>query len=339
VKVAGLPGNNVHPVCISQTGDMQRPRRRNVIFSPAMNSILNAFANRTVLYRSGNVIVLTFGVMFGVAAALWMTTTGACLITRGLTLRETCAFMIGATISALFFSHLFWRLGQLQALLHLPPRGLRRTGFVSWGGLAGLCIFSVLFCSLRNYPLLMISDDVLRGMFAAYAVGRLGCLTYGCCYGTASHRGGIRYWSPDAKVIREKGGGCGPRHATQLFSCAQGVFLFCLLNALPFFKVSGGLITTVAFLAYPLSRAYIEAYRDRKRYFRLFTSGHFACLGAFLVGCLLAFGVSESAGGPAPVQLSSGSLIPVLWLAPVIVPTSVIVFGATGLHWKRVGSW
>jgi prolipoprotein diacylglyceryltransferase len=307
--------------------------------SMRLDSALSRFANHTVLFRKGNLIVLTFGLMFAIATMCWMIITGACLIACGLTVRESGAFMAGAALSALLFSHLFWRLGNLPALIRQPLFGLRQTGFVSWGGLAGLAAFAVSYARIHGYPLLMISDDILRGMFAAYAIGRLGCLTYGCCYGSISPGRGVRYWNPEAKVVREKGCSSKNRYPAQFFSFLQGSTLFVVLNALPYFGAPAGWITTVAFLGYPLSRAYIELYRDRRRYFcSLFTSGHLACLGAFLVGCFLLLRAG-SASGMETAPLSLALLANAVPLAPVIIPASLAVLGATGFHYKRVGTW
>ncbi len=306
-----------------------------------LQQLLDNMANRPILYRHNNFILVTFGVPVTAGAMLWMVVTGACLLAHELPYAEVAIFFVGAAISALLLSHAFWWLGNLPSLISEPLLGSRKVGFVSWGGLAGLVIFLLGFSLASGYDLFTLSDDVLRGMFAAYAAGRLGCLTYGCCYGTMSGKDGIRFRHPASKVVREKGTSSAPRYATQLYSCLEGIALFIIVNAIPCFDVPAGVITAASFLIYPVGRAYVEVFRDRKRYIRsLFTSGHLASLLMFACGLLFLHLVPDPSDSALPVMpLSIIGLCKALSLAPVIILISAAVFLATSFHWKQVGTW
>lgn len=306
----------------------------------SLNRAFSAAADCTILYRRGDVILVTYGALVTFGALGWMLVTGSCLLAQGFPSTEVRAFVVGAALSALAVSHALWWLTHIATLRHEALFGLRRVGFVSWGGLIGAGVFTVAFASANGHPIVVVSDAVMQGMFAAYAVGRLGCLTYGCCYGRVSRTCGVVYRNPASKVIRELGDSPEPRHATQVYSAALGILLFAALNAMPYFAVPAGSVTAAACLAYPIGRAFVEVFRERSRYVRsLFTTGQFACAVMFLTGCAVLMLLDRWANAPSPLPLSAGAIREGLSLAPAIILAASVVFVTTGVHWKRIGNW
>lgn len=64
---------------------------------------------------------------------------------------------------------------------------LWKGGFVFWGGAVGGAIALVLFCRKRNIPIGELADLCGPGLALGHAVGRLGCVAGGCCYGYATY--------------------------------------------------------------------------------------------------------------------------------------------------------
>jgi len=60
-------------------------------------------------------------------------------------------------------------------------------GFVFWGGVVGGAIALVLFCRNRKIPLAEMADYCAPGLALGHAVGRIGCVAGGCCYGYATY--------------------------------------------------------------------------------------------------------------------------------------------------------
>jgi prolipoprotein diacylglyceryltransferase len=304
-----------------------------------LNLLFSTVADCTVLYRRGRLILVTFGALVAAGSFLWMLVTSACLVAGGLPSTSLKIFVAGAAASALASSHAFWWLGHLRVLAGQPLFGARQVGFVSWGGLAGVALFAISFARATGYPVLALCDAVARGMFAAYALGRVGCLTYGCCYGKAAS-GGVCYRNPHSKVVRERGDTRVPRHPTQVYSAALGVVLFLVLNALPYHQVPAGAVAAAGCLLYPIGRAWVEALRDRRRYVGArFTSGHLACLAMFLGGCALAFASGRTDGGPSPAPLTVADLGASASGLFTMLAVAALVFAVTSVHWKRVGTW
>jgi phosphatidylglycerol:prolipoprotein diacylglycerol transferase len=265
----------------------------------------------------------------------------ALFLAQGIETKQVAVFLVGAALSTVFFARLFWWLGHWRAMILQPLLGLRNVGFVSWGALTGLIFFSCVFAGLCGYPVLVITDAMLRGIFVAYAIGRIGCLTYGCCYGVYSRKHGINYENPDSKVVREKGERRALRHPTQVYSLLEGTLLFVLLNAMACASLPVGFVTATAFLLYPIGRTFIEFFRDRKRLAHgTLTEGHIACLCMFLVGWLLLFFIPQSRIDMySPKAWTLSAFVESLSLVPIVLVVSAIIFFVVSFHWKRVGTW
>lgn len=64
---------------------------------------------------------------------------------------------------------------------------LWKGGFVFWGGAVGGVIALVIFCKKRRIPLGQMVDYCAPGLALGHAVGRIGCVAGGCCYGYATY--------------------------------------------------------------------------------------------------------------------------------------------------------
>lgn len=313
---------------------------RSTSLSARLDRAFSSLADCTILHRGPNVILVTFGVLVSIGALVWMVITGSCLLAHGIRPGHVAGFMIGAAVSTVAAGRGLWWVTNLRVLRHQPLLGLRRVGFVSWGALTGAVAFTAGFAFTSGYPALVMSDAVMRGMFAAYALGRIGCLTYGCCYGRISPASGVWYRNPDSKVVRERGPCHAPRYPTQVYSAAFGALLFVGLNAMPYSEVPAGWITVAGCLAYPIGRAWVEVFRDRERYIgEMLTTGQCACLVMFLAGCALLLFLDPSSVAPRPLPLSPSAIRESLTLAPAILLAGFVVFVVTSVHWRQIGSW
>jgi prolipoprotein diacylglyceryltransferase/protein-S-isoprenylcysteine O-methyltransferase Ste14 len=299
---------------------------------------LSNVANWTIMFRRGNLIMVTYGAFVTLGAFLFMYWTSAVLLAQGVEMKYVPVLLIGAGFSILFFARFFWWLGHWREMVRQPLFGVRQVGFVSFGGFFGWLFFTLIFARIYGYSSLMLSDAVVRGMFVAWSLGRIGCLTYGCCYGIESKSYGILHAHSDSKVVREQGPQRKLRHPTQVYSFVKNSLLFCLVNAIAYRKVPAGFITAVAFMTYPVARTFVEFLRDRRIYARTFTNGHIGCAAMFVVGWLLMFYISPSISSASPQPLSAMALVEALGLVPLISLLSAIGFIATTLHWQRVGT-
>jgi len=297
-------------------------------------------ADWTVLFRRGNVILVSYGVFVTIGAVIFMLHSSSLFLLQGLEKRFVVMFLLGAALLTALFSHLFWWLGQWSEVRKRPWQSVRKVGFASYGALFGLVFSSFAFSYGAHTSPLMILDVVVRGMFIAYAIGRIGCLTYGCCWGRDSGTRGITYHNPEAKVVRMAGPGQPVRHPTPLYSAMEGLVLFILLNALSYFRLPAGFLTAFVFLLYPTGRSLIEFYRDRKHtIFHYLNEGHLCCAGMFLAGLLLLFLLPVEVNEFSPRGWQVSGLVQSLSILPVVIGTGALVFVITSFHWRRVGTW
>jgi len=301
---------------------------------------LSRLADFTIFFRRGNLILVTYGLFVAIGSFIFMLHISTLFLLQGVSPNEIVIFLTGSALSGAFFAHAFWWLKRWKEMLRQPLWGFRLVGFVSYGALFGLVVAAAAFARIFRYDGLMVLDVVVRGMFIAYALGRIGCLTYGCCWGKESAGRGVVYRNAEAKVNRLRGLSPTLRHPTPFYSALEGLVIFALVNILPAFRMSAGFLTAFVFLFYPTVRLFIESYRDRDgKILRCLNEGHLGCAIMFAVGLVLLFGIRPLPGSASPLPLSLAAIGRVLPLVPYVLVLAGIIFFVSGFHWRKVGSW
>jgi len=306
----------------------------------ALRRALDALARRTILFRTGRAIFVTEGLFVAAGTVVFSQQLATLLVVQGMPRRHIALILAASALAVLVFTRTFWWLGNLDGLRGQPLHGLKRVGYVSWGVPVAFLSVAAAASAVWEYPFLMIMDVFVRGMFIQYAFGRLGCLTYGCCWGKPCGHGGVEYRNPEAKVVRLTGTAGGRRYPTQAYSAFQGLALFALLNAVASPALPAGLLTGLAFMLYPLSRAWIQFHREHVRG----NGGSFAsalaiCSVMFLAAWALLMGLDPRPGPASPLPWNFPAFLSGLALWPVILANAALAFFAAGFHWKRIGTW
>jgi phosphatidylglycerol:prolipoprotein diacylglycerol transferase len=163
---------------------------------------------------------------------------------------------------------------------------LWKGGFVFWGGAVGGVIALIIFCKKRNIPLGELADLCAPGLALGHAVGRIGCIAGGCCYGYASYHldqagkvvadapfaiafpeGSIAHYSllHQAKgqtlELMEKLGTTLPLFPVQALESIGNVLIFFALMFLIPMKRAHGQITLIYFILYSIMRSISEVFR------------------------------------------------------------------------------
>lgn len=302
-------------------------------------SQLNKIANRTILFRYKDAIFVTYGLFCALGIVLFMQHAAISLLAQGMNTGEVAVFIGGCGMAGVIGARLYWWLEHIRTLIHDSWWGLKKVGFVSWGVPIGLLGFIIPFAFLSNYSLLLLSDVLFSGMFIGYSLGRIGCLTYGCCYGKICQQPGIIYSNDHAKVNRLKHTHGSARFPTQWYSAVHGLLLFIVLNGMLCFEPRAGVITVFALLYYGMGRFYEEFYRDRARIgSSIFTEGHAGSAAFLLGGFLLAILLQEN-NGPLLQAWSSHSIRQSLSFLPLLGILGLVMFFILGYHRKELGRW
>lgn len=292
-------------------------------------------ANRVVLFRIGRTLWVSYGAFGGIGAALALTITHT-LVRPYLELAEECRYLLVLGISILIGARLVALLYNPRLLIRSPREALRRVGFVSWGGY--IAFFIVPFVLFTPTTAWIVLDRSIVGALACSAIGRLGCLSYGCCYGRYWDDG-IRWHHRAAKPNREHPTLCGmPRVPTQILACVSALALASvalLLNAYAP-PTAAGAATIFVCIVYCFMRFGIESLRDEQRFVGLTRGQIWSGVGAIVwLGILLVH--SPRSGSHQGEAMAVGVSSTAGWLA--VAGVSAITFVACSLHVRRVGRW
>lgn len=135
-----------------------------------------------------------------------------------------------------------------------------RGGLVFYGGLISSVIVSFFFIRKHKLPVLLTIDIFAPAIAIGHAVGRIGCLMAGCCYGKElSHAAWYGITFPDGV------GSFAPPgielFPTQLFESFGEIVIFCLLMLVRKFKKFDGQLISVYIILYAILRYVNELFR------------------------------------------------------------------------------
>lgn len=311
-----------------------------------LRGALDFLADRVVLFRCGNAVFVTFGLFAGLGALLSMTAMGGLLVVQGvavhvfllLTLAGSAAVVLGSWVAGQVFDY--------ELLLRSPRDALRRPVFVSWGGLVGMLLVLAVFAPFTGLGLLVILDAAARSVPLGHALGRLGCLSYGCCFGRPTGSlVAITYRNPEAKAVRVAGLQHVPLHPAAFYEAVLDCGILVVANAASWIGVPHGVPTALAFLLYGLGRFAVEFLRDdRDRFARpplamlpALSVNHLLCLALVAVVTLALPALFR--GDTAPFVSWTASLAAAPALLPITAPSAGLVFLGFSLHRGRVGEW
>lgn len=225
-----------------------------------------------ILLRAGRFSVASYGVLAAagyLAGILWLKPR---LIARlGCTESRFwgliyCVFFGAVAGGKLLFVALNWGLyasGDMGLLRDF------RYGFVFFGGFLGASLSALAYARLAGLDFLRCADYFGVAVPLGHAIGRLGCLAAGCCYGRPTQLPwGLRFTAPGCLVEDALRG--VPLHPTQLYESLGNAALAALVYYGPLRRVESGKSEPgVAFACYALLyaalRFVVEVFRGDDR--------------------------------------------------------------------------
>lgn len=139
--------------------------------------------------------------------------------------------------------------------------GLLQSGGVFYGGLLGAIPVAFWYIRRHGLPVWATIDALTPGVAIGQAIGRVGCLCAGCCYGRpADVPWAITFHDPVAH--EQVGTPLGtPLHPTQIYESAATLGIFFLLLRVARHKRFDGAVFTTYLFTYAAARFVIEFYR------------------------------------------------------------------------------
>jgi phosphatidylglycerol:prolipoprotein diacylglycerol transferase len=217
------------------------------------------------LISIGNFFIPTYGtlVAIGFLAALWVVTHLAKRAKlpsdRVTNLAIYCALagLAGAKLFMILFDFkTYWSdPASLFSLSTLQAAGVYQGGFVV------AFIMAWFYMRKQNLPVLATCDVFAPGIALGQAIGRIGCFSAGCCWGTATHvPWAITFRNPAAAELTGVPLGI-PLHPAQLYESFADALIFAFLY-FQFIRVhSAGTILGWYLTLYSAARFVIEFFR------------------------------------------------------------------------------
>lgn len=178
----------------------------------------------------------------------------------GATREQVLAVVPWAIVGGIVFSRLLHVIDQWH---HYYPDNLWGIfgfeGMTIFGVILGGTLVGVVYIKLRGFPVGKI-DLVAPGAILAQAVGRVGCIINGCCYGTStSLPWAVLYTHPDSIAYRD--GVTWGSHPTQAYELLWDLVVFGLLWHLKGRLRPEGALFLVYLCAYSFGRMFISVLR------------------------------------------------------------------------------
>ena len=220
------------------------------------------------LFKLGPVTVYTYGVLLAAAYLLGLRLAMSRAKSRGLDPNRTLDLGIAIIISALVGAKLLLLVVDFDRFRQNPGElfSILRSGGVFYGGLIAAVAVAFWYMWRHKMPLWTTCDVFAPGIALGHAVGRLGCLMAGCCYGRpASVPWAITFTNPEANA--NVGTPLGVAlHPTQLYeSAAEALILVLLLVTEKKGRPFQGRTFWSYMVLYGISRFVIEFFRGDER--------------------------------------------------------------------------
>jgi phosphatidylglycerol:prolipoprotein diacylglycerol transferase len=220
------------------------------------------------LFKLGPITVYTYGVLLAAAYLLGLRLAMSRAKSRGLDPNRALDLGIAIIISALVGAKLLLLLVDFDTFRRNPAElfSIVRSAGVFYGGLIAAVAVAFWYMWRHKMPLWTTCDVFAPGVALGHAVGRLGCLMAGCCYGRETHvPWAITFTNPAAHD--NVGTPLNvPLHPTQLYeSAAEALILVLLLVTEKRGRPFAGRTFWSYMVLYGISRFAIEFFRNDER--------------------------------------------------------------------------
>jgi prolipoprotein diacylglyceryl transferase len=303
------------------------------------------FHNRTVLFQVGNWLFTTYAFLAGSAFAVGCAVSLWYDAMIGLDVVYMAKLYLFILLPAILIGlRSFSILLEWRELFRNPLQTIIKPGYMLHGGIAGGLVGFVIISQVSGVPMLRLLDGPALCLPLGEAIARLGCYVYGCCWGRPTEsRFGVRYTSPDSKVVRAAPHLANVKiHPAQLYALVIYLAMFALFYAiLPLLPFDGAL-AGLYFILHAFSRITLEFFRqdDRGKLWGKVTHTNMYSAAMIILG-LAFWAVGSQSAGVLNIDMSR-RLVHVMTngtIAPWIALFGTVFGFAYGVHYGKVGSW
>lgn len=133
-----------------------------------------------------------------------------------------------AVIGGVVFSRVIHVIDKWDYYIAHPTQIFTFEGLAVYGAVIGVILAIIIYCLVKKLSIWLIADLVSPGALVGMAIGRVGCVLNGCCYGlTTSFPWAVEYTCPTSYAPLGV-----PLHPTQMYHIIWNLAAFGVLWAL-----------------------------------------------------------------------------------------------------------
>ncbi|MGI6632764.1 MAG: prolipoprotein diacylglyceryl transferase [Bacillota bacterium] len=231
-----------------------------------------------VLFRIGSIEFYSYGLMLGLGFAAGVYVASKRAEKLGFDPDSLFSFFLAILAGGVVggrLTHIVLNLGYYRSLASILDT--REGGLAIHGVLIGGAIAALIYSRVKRASFLGLLDIVAPSVALGQAIGRIGCLFSGCCYGIRTSG----TWGIETRFAP------GLRHPYQLYESILDLFLFFGLMYLSSrVQVKGGLFVIYAG-GYSAIRFLLEFFRDNDDYLAGISYGQWFSLLAIAASILI----------------------------------------------------
>jgi phosphatidylglycerol:prolipoprotein diacylglycerol transferase len=218
-----------------------------------------------ILFKIGSITLYTYGlfVALGFMSAIWFASRRA--VTKGVAIKsqEITDLFLVILVSAILGARLFYVI-QNFSLFSAHPLDVFKIwngGLVFYGGFMVALVAAMIYVKKKGFDLWSTADLLAPAIALGHAVGRLGCLFAGCCYGKACDLPwAITFTNPESLAPLNIS-----LHPTQLYAVASNLIIFAVLLLVDGKSIFSGALFWFYILLYGIFRSVLEIFRGDDR--------------------------------------------------------------------------
>ena len=213
-----------------------------------------------LLFKIGPIPIHTYGVMIAIGFLLAISIAKRLALRSRIDPDKLIDLMFWSLIVGFAGSRILFVITRLHDFAAEPLAVFRvwEGGLVFLGAPIAVVPFVAWFLRKHKMPTWSSVDAIVPGVTIAHALGRVGCLASGCCYGKPTELPwGVRL---DSEIVEMSMRGI-PLHPTQLYEAAALTILFFGLMWVHRRRAFDGQVALTYFMAYPILRSIIEVFR------------------------------------------------------------------------------
>ena len=169
-------------------------------------------------------------------------------------------------------------------------------GLVFFGGFIAAVAAVLVYLKIKKLNVWLVADLISPGIALGHALGRIGCLFAGCCYGKSCDLPiAITFTHPDSLAPLNTA-----LHPTQLYMVGSNLLLFFILLFVTKMKRFTGMVFLVYIMLYALFRFIVEFFRGDFRgtfFFDFLSVSQGIGLFVFLTALVLLIKLSGTVNG------------------------------------------